>query len=225
MDSSSRSNARTEEHPSDVRSSDLGEAATDYPTLEALSLSEPPPLTPQITGQETDDDDDDDDEYAYDADDDYEPYEPIEFGMGTFSPQTLHYSAPQPRFKWLGAYDRGQVPIEELAANPSCAELDPLRSQEASASDSDIDTEEELRLLNEYLAANTCTSLRQAFDEIIAVEDAALTELAAKMGTEPPPQRQRKHLPVDQETESLQPQQQPLSAAAQPQQRTGPRKP
>ncbi|TVU23798.1 hypothetical protein EJB05_26180, partial [Eragrostis curvula] len=66
MDSSSR----TEEHPSALSSSDLGEAATDFPTLEALSLSEPPPFTPQITGET--DDDDDDDAYAYDADDEYE---------------------------------------------------------------------------------------------------------------------------------------------------------
>ncbi|TVU23824.1 hypothetical protein EJB05_26207, partial [Eragrostis curvula] len=208
-----------QEHPSELSSSELGAPVTDL-TLEALSLSDPPALTPQITGEETSDDDDDD-AYAYDHD---APHEPIEFGMGTFGPQTLYYSAPRPKFKWLGGYDRGQVPIEELAADPSVAELDPSRSQEVSGSDSDNDTEEELRLLSEYLAANTCTSLRQAFDEVIAVEHAALTELAAERGIEPPPPRQGKHSQVHQESESLQAQQQPLPAAAQPQQSTAPRK-
>ncbi|GJN05036.1 hypothetical protein PR202_ga22632 [Eleusine coracana subsp. coracana] len=49
----------TQDHPSEVSSSELGGAVTDLPTLdEALSLSDPPPLTPQISDEETTDDDD-----------------------------------------------------------------------------------------------------------------------------------------------------------------------
>ncbi|TVU02621.1 hypothetical protein EJB05_51863 [Eragrostis curvula] len=51
-----RRSTRTEEHPREVSSSELDGAVTDLPTLEALSLSDPTPLTPE-TGGETDDDD------------------------------------------------------------------------------------------------------------------------------------------------------------------------
>ncbi|TVU23812.1 hypothetical protein EJB05_26201 [Eragrostis curvula] len=50
--------SETEEHPRKVSSSELDGEVTDFPTLDgALSLSDPPPLTPEITGEETDDDD------------------------------------------------------------------------------------------------------------------------------------------------------------------------
>ncbi|GJN25754.1 hypothetical protein PR202_gb13624 [Eleusine coracana subsp. coracana] len=86
--------------------------------------------------------------------------------------------------------------------------------------------EEELRLLDAYLAASTpITSIRQGFDKLLAAEHAALTKLAAERGLEPPPPRQSKHFPVDRETQSLQTQQQPSSAAAQTQHSTAPGKP
>ncbi|TVU02623.1 hypothetical protein EJB05_51865, partial [Eragrostis curvula] len=78
-------------------------------------------------------------------------------------------------------------------------------------------TEEELRLIREYrAAANTCTSFKQAFDELLAEQHAARAELAAKRGTEPPLPLQAELLPVDQESQSVQAQQQSCSAAAQP---------
>ncbi|GJN05035.1 hypothetical protein PR202_ga22630 [Eleusine coracana subsp. coracana] len=54
----------TQDHPSEVSTSELGGAVTDLPTLdEALSLSDPPPLTPQISDEETTDDDDASEEF------------------------------------------------------------------------------------------------------------------------------------------------------------------
>ncbi|KAK3120644.1 hypothetical protein QOZ80_9AG0691420 [Eleusine coracana subsp. coracana] len=220
-----------EEHPSEVHSSELGKAITDLSTLEALSLSDPPLLTPQ-TAEESESDDD---AYKYD---DHFLHEPIEFGIGSFGPQTLCYSDPPPRFKWAdGVRKRGQTPIEELDA----AELGPSRSEVLSRSDSsfppksteknttkdsDDDMEEELRLIREYRAAHTYTSLKEGFAAIRAAQHARRTELAAKRGTEPPPPLLAKHLPpVYQETQSLQARQESSPAAAQPQHSTTTRKP
>jgi hypothetical protein len=48
---------RTEEHPSEVGSSDLAGAVTDLPTLEALSLmNELPLFIPYETSEDSDDD-------------------------------------------------------------------------------------------------------------------------------------------------------------------------
>ncbi|TVU23826.1 hypothetical protein EJB05_26209 [Eragrostis curvula] len=202
---------RAEEHPSEVNNTDLNRVITDLPALEALYMSDPSLLTPQIA-EETDDDDDA-----------YAPHEPIQFGIGTFDPQTLrYYSAPRlPQFKWSeGIKERGQGVFEELAADTSEAlsqsdsSVSPKLTEKSPTKDSDYDTEDELRLIREYrAAANTCTSFKQAFDELLA-------EQHAKRGTEPPPPPRAKLLPVDQESQSLQAQQQSSSAAAQPQHNT-----
>ncbi|TVU23837.1 hypothetical protein EJB05_26220, partial [Eragrostis curvula] len=119
------------------------------------------------------------------------------------------------------------IRFEELAADTSEAlsqsdsSFSPNSTEKYPATDSDYDTEEELRLIREYrAAANICTSFKQAFDELLAEQHAARADLAAKRGTEPPPRA--KLLPVDQESQSLQTQQQSSSAAAQPQHNTTP---
>ncbi|TVU23817.1 hypothetical protein EJB05_26200, partial [Eragrostis curvula] len=218
----------SQEHSSEVSNSELDVAAPDFPALEGLSLSDPQLVTPQ-TYEETDDDDD-----AYIHGGGAAPHEPIEFGIGTFGPQTLRYSAARrPQFKWSeGIKERGQGMFEELAADTSevLSENDsscsPKSNEKYPTKDSDYDTEEELRLIREYrAAANTCTSFKQAFDELLAEQHAARAELAAKRGTEPPLPLQAELLPVDQESQSVQAQQQSCSAAAQPHHGTASRKP
>jgi hypothetical protein len=80
--------------------------------------------------------------------------------------------------------------------------------------------EEKLRLVREYRAAHTYTSLRQAFDAVITAEH----ELAVKKGIKLPPPPVAKHLPVHQESQKLREWQQPSSTAAQPQHSTAPGK-
>ncbi|CAL5007930.1 unnamed protein product [Urochloa decumbens] len=178
-----------EEHPAMVSSSELGRVVADLLPFEALSLSDPPLLTPQTAD-------------ADETDDDEVSPEPVGFGYGTFGPQTLRYSAHPPRPKWFGGV-RGQTMLEEHAGDASSSELDPIndssRSEELSLTvsslsrsekpieDPDDDTEEELRLLQEYFDANPPTSISQALDEIDAANHAAFVSLAAELGMKPPP--------------------------------------
>ncbi|CAL5002185.1 unnamed protein product [Urochloa decumbens] len=209
-----------EENTREESSSELG-GAVGLPTIEALSLSDPPLLAPQIAEESND-------EYPV------QPV-PVGYGFGTVG------SAPPPRHKWLGGV-RGQGGFKKNTGDASSSELGPTvtvpsRSEALSSSDSsfipqsteekppkdsDADKEESRRLLREYYLKNPPTSLRQAFDDILAVEHATLTALAAEWGTEPPPPP-RKLLPVDQETQSLQAEEHASAAVAQPE--TIPREP
>ncbi|CAL5012446.1 unnamed protein product [Urochloa decumbens] len=114
------------------------------------------------------------------------------------------------------------VPSRSEALSASDPSFIPQSTEEKPPKDSDADKEESRRLLREYYLKNPPTSLRQAFDEILAVEHATLTALAAEWGTEPPPPP-RKLLPVDQETQSLQAEEHASAAVAQPE--TTPREP
>ncbi|KAG2571310.1 hypothetical protein PVAP13_7KG100873 [Panicum virgatum] len=93
-------------------------------------------------------------------------------------------------------------------------------TSEKPTEDSDDDTEEELRLLEEYFDAHPPTSISQAFDELEAANHAALTSLAAEWGIEPPPPLSppRRQFLADQEQQKM------STAVAHPQHSTVPRK-
>ncbi|GJN25752.1 hypothetical protein PR202_gb13622 [Eleusine coracana subsp. coracana] len=147
----------TEDHPSEVSTSELGGAVTDLPTLdEALSLSDPPPLTPQISDEETTDDDDACSHL----------YRPGDVGR-SISPIVLTKSM----LESLGDRFFPTVPYEAMRRPDS---------------DSDEDPEEFKRKMKEYSDRHPPVSLEEAFASIVAVEHAALTALAAKKGIEPP---------------------------------------
>ncbi|KAK3120640.1 hypothetical protein QOZ80_9AG0691320 [Eleusine coracana subsp. coracana] len=148
---------QTQDHPSEVSTSELGVAVTDLPTLdEALSLSDPPPLTPQISDEETTDDDDACSHL----------YRPGDVGR-SISPIVLTKSMLQA----LGDRFFTTVPYEAMRRPDS---------------DSDEDPEEFKRKMKEYSDRHPPVSLEEAFHSIVAVEHAALTALAAKKGIEPP---------------------------------------
>jgi len=214
-----------EEHPGIMSSSELGRLVTDSPTFEALSLIDSPPLTPQTTDAE-------------ESDNDEAPPEHVRSGFGfrILGPQTLRYSARPPRPKWSGGV-RGQGMLEKHAGDANNSELvqsitDLSRSEalsltvssfstsEKPTEDSDDDTEEELRLLEEYFDAHPPTSISQAFDELEAANHAALTSLAAEWGIEPPPPLSppRRQFLADQEQQKM------STAVAHPQHSTVPRK-
>ncbi|WVZ60158.1 hypothetical protein U9M48_010214 [Paspalum notatum var. saurae] len=188
---------KAEEHPSSmVNSSELG--WTDMPRFEELSLSDPPLSTPQTADEMTDE-----------TDDDELPPEPVGFGFRILGPQTLRYIPRPPRPKWLGGV-RGQAMLDEHGNDGNSGKLSPMvtdssRSEalpvtqmtEKSTGDPDDDTEEELRLLEEYFVANPPVSMEEAFDKLKAAQHALLTARAAEQGTEPPPPPRRQFL-VDQ---------------------------
>ncbi|XP_039818438.1 uncharacterized protein LOC120680930 [Panicum virgatum] len=202
-----------EEHPGIVSSSELGRLVTDSPTFEALSLIDSPPLTPQTTDAE-------------ESDNDEAPPEHVRSGFGF---RTCSARPPRPKWsggvrgqgKWSGGV-RGQGMLEKHAGDANNSELvqsitDLSRSEalsltvssfstsEKPTEDSDDDTEEELRLLEEYFDAHPPTSISQAFDELEAANHAALTSLAAEWGIEPPPPLSppRRQFLADQEQQKM----------------------
>lgn len=95
-----------------VSSSELGRLVTDSPTFEALSLIDPPLLTPQTTDAEESDDDEVSPECVRSG-----------FGFRILGPQTLRYPARPPRPKWSGGV-RGQRILEKHAGDANSSELD-----------------------------------------------------------------------------------------------------
>ncbi|CAL5006268.1 unnamed protein product [Urochloa decumbens] len=211
--------APAEEYIREESSSELG-GAVDLPTIEALSLSDLPLLTPQI---------------AEESNDEYSATCACRIWIWNcwFSPsaprQVVGRRLRTRRFKKntgdASSSELGPtvtVPSRSEALFASDSSFIPQSTEEKPPKDSDANKEESRRLLREYYLKNPPTSLRQAFDEILAVEHATLTALAAEWGTEPPPPP-RKLLPVDQETQSLQAEEHASAAVAQPE--TTPREP
>ncbi|WVZ60160.1 hypothetical protein U9M48_010214 [Paspalum notatum var. saurae] len=88
--------------------------------------------------------------------------------------------------------------LSPMVTDSSRSEALPVTQMtEKSTGDPDDDTEEELRLLEEYFVANPPVSMEEAFDKLKAAQHALLTARAAEQGTEPPPPPRRQFL-VDQ---------------------------
>ncbi|PUZ45666.1 hypothetical protein GQ55_8G243600 [Panicum hallii var. hallii] len=145
----------------------------------------------------------------------------IQRGAGGIDPEDQHQeSTREERSSELGraVVDLPTVEALSLSDRPLLSASDssfiPQSTEEKPPKDSDADKEESMRLMREYYVKNPPTSLEQAIDELLAVEHATLTALAAEWGTEPPPPR--KPFPVDQETQSLEAEEHASAAVAQP---------
>ncbi|KAJ1276612.1 hypothetical protein BS78_05G228000 [Paspalum vaginatum] len=198
-----------------------GRTVVDMPKFEELSLSDPPPLNPQAANEMRDE-----------TDDDEVPPEPVGFGFGTLGPQTLRSTAYQPRPKWLVGV-RGQAMLKEHIDDASSGEHNPMATDSSisealpvnqltkkSTGDPDDDTEEDLRWLEEYFAANPPVSIGQALYELKVAEHEVLSARAAQRGwSPPPPPPPLSHFLVDQA------QQEASTAASHPQHSTIHREP
>ncbi|CAN6373313.1 unnamed protein product [Urochloa humidicola] len=81
-----------------------------------------------------------------------------------------------------------------------------LPDMDQPSPDSDVDSEEFAREVQEYLDAFPCGSLRETFDRLKEIEHATLTTLVAEWGTEPPEPLQPPREPFadDQKAQSVQ---------------------
>ncbi|KAK3120637.1 hypothetical protein QOZ80_9AG0691260 [Eleusine coracana subsp. coracana] len=182
--------ARTEECPSEVKSSELGSAVADLPTLEALSLMNELPLfiaeelfIPDETSEDSDGDD-------------------VLPRNGGYGQTFLYFNRP-----------KGLTRSMVLAADSLFVTVS-NDEEEQPKPDSDVDSDEFEREMEEYYAANPCVPLTQAFNRISAIEHTTLIPQAAELNTEPPSAviaRAALEAQRRQETQSLQA---PLQASA-----------
>ncbi|TVU23813.1 hypothetical protein EJB05_26195 [Eragrostis curvula] len=208
-----------EEHPIEVGSSELGQAVTDLPRLEALSLmSELPLLTPEETSEESDDEDHED------VDEELIDLPIIETLSENDTGAPLEVSEDYNELP--GVYSCGQTFL--LFNQPKGLSLSMVLGadshfitvsddeEEQTKPDSDVDSDEFQREMEEYLAARPCINLWETSGRTLASEHATPAH-TAEWGTEPPSviAQPAAEVQQQQETGSLQAPQQAPAAATQ----------